>query len=106
MNGELTLSIAGGIVLAVGALWLLNTLVEIPKALRRRKERREMFEFMDKSVNDLMQHIKNDVANRKVDNAKYSSQKAKTSTRSKSTAGTKKATVQKAKKGVSNGNKR
>lgn len=96
--------IAVGVLLGISLFRLIDMLIELPFAYARyrraQKKHREFLEFMDKSVNDLMQHIKNDVANRKVENAKYSGKKAKTSTRSKATAGTKKARVQKVKKGV------
>lgn len=103
MNSELTFSIAGGIVLAIAALWLLNTLVEIPKIMRRRKQHREMMKLIDGTLQDLSKFVRRDMAERNAENAKRSSKKTKKTggaNIAKPTTRTSKARVPKAKKGV------
>lgn len=95
---EIALGVVGGIAI----LGLLNMIVEIPKA-RANKRKHEQFL---QSVRGLGDDVVKAIEEKEKPNARNSSQKAKTSTRSKSTAGNKKATVQKAKKGVSYANKR
>lgn len=91
---EIALGVVGGI----GLLWLLNTLMELPKYFAKKRAQRKFMDELDHVVGHIIEHAQK--ARKEADNAKHSSKKAKTSARSKSTAGVAKARVQKTKKGV------